>query len=198
MPEPKDNDIRRDPRFVELRTDFLDAFEALTRESVDDGLEQDAAIDEVSGRFKKLIECAMGKVFDDDGYIPPAETCTEAEVCRWFVFSDHRQALLDRVRSWVGLAVAVGAKRFLLDGSFVTGKNEPGDVDAVVLLPEDFHDQVQAGSAGALELVEVLVTGEPKELFAAEDEADWWRWFEFFGRTRRANGRRKGLIEVAL
>jgi hypothetical protein len=44
----------------------------------------------------------------------------------------------------------------------------------------------------------MLRTREPKELFAAEDEEDWWEWFGFFSRTREANGRYKGLIEVAL
>ena len=86
----------------------------------------------------------------------------------------------------------------LLDGSFVTSKEEPGDVDAVALLPEDFRSQLEAGNPEAAGLFEMLRTRHPKELFAAEDEEDWWTWFEFFSRTREANGRRKGLIEVTL
>jgi hypothetical protein len=35
-------------------------------------------------------------------------------------------------------------------------------------------------------------------LFAAEDEADWEEWVEFFGRTREFDGRHKGLVEVLL
>jgi hypothetical protein len=30
------------------------------------------------------------------------------------------------------------------------------------------------------------------------DEADWKEWVEFFRRTREADGRRKGLVEIAL
>ena len=110
----------------------------------------------------------------------------------------QRERLLNRIRKWISLARAVKASRLLLDGSFVTGKNKPGDVDAVVLLPDDFRDQLRAGDPTAVELYDMLRTREPKELFAAEDEEDWWGWFTFFSRTRKANGRCKGLIEVAL
>jgi hypothetical protein len=99
---------------------------------------------------------------------------------------------------WIRLARAVKARRLLLDGSFVTVKVEPGDVDAVVLLPEDFRDQLNRDNPEAHELVKMFLTREPNELFAAEDEEDWWGWFEFFSRTREASGRRKGLIEVIL
>lgn len=38
----------------------------------------------------------------------------------------------------------------------------------------------------------------PEELFAAEDEEDWNAWIDFFSRTREADGRRKGIVEVEL
>jgi hypothetical protein len=44
----------------------------------------------------------------------------------------------------------------------------------------------------------MLLTRRPEELFAAEDGTDWDEWVEFFGRTREADGRRKGLVEVIL
>jgi hypothetical protein len=50
----------------------------------------------------------------------------------------------------------------------------------------------------AVELEEVLLTRRPEELFAAEEETDWSEWVEFFGRTREADGRRKGLVEMVL
>jgi hypothetical protein len=96
------------------------------------------------------------------------------------------------------LARAVKAVRLLLDGSFVTGKEDPGDIDAVVLLPRDFREQLREGVAEAVRLQAMFVTREPQELFPAEDEEDWWGWYEFFSRTRSSNGRRKGLIEVTL
>lgn len=90
------------------------------------------------------------------------------------------------------------ARRLLIDGSFVTGKDEPNDIDAVVWLPTDFAQQVEAGRKAAIELEEMLLSRRPEEIFAAEDLADWNEWVEFFGRTRERNGRRKGLVEIEL
>jgi hypothetical protein len=191
-------DVRQDPRFVNVRKELQDTFQGLVANFHFDGLDEDAAIDQVSARFEELIQSATGPRFDDDGYIPPIETCTEAEVVRWFGFGPRREELLERIRNWIILGRAVKARRLLLDGSFVTAKKEPRDVDAVVLLPDDFGDQVRSGKAEALELSDILLTREPEELFAAEDEEDWWSWVEFFGRTREPNRRRKGLIEVTL
>ncbi|HSZ57728.1 MAG TPA: hypothetical protein VK797_18845 [Tepidisphaeraceae bacterium] len=84
----------------------------------------------------------------------------------------------------------------LIDGSFVTDVPEPRDVDAVILLPADFQAQVRRDIDAALELEQMLLTRRPEELFAAEDDADWEDWLEFFSRTREPDGRRKGLVEI--
>ncbi len=92
----------------------------------------------------------------------------------------------------------IGCQRLLIDGSFVTDKVEPGDIDAVVFLPSDFQQQIEKGAEAAIELEEMILTRRPEEIFAAEDDDDWNDWFEFFSRTREADGRRKGLVEVKL
>ena len=79
--------------------------------------------------------------------------------------------------------------------TFRTGTN---DIDAVVLLPVSFEEQLERGIPEALELEENLMTRRPEEIFAAEDEMDWLDWIEFFSRTREADGRRKGLLEIRL
>jgi hypothetical protein len=198
MPSLQHSDFRDDARFSALLADLEDSAENLFSKFLFDGIDSKAALNEVLGRFEKVIQSASGPVFDDDGFIPPIQVCTEAEVAHWFGFSDRRRSLLNRVREWISLARAVEARRLLLDGSFVTAKDEPGDVDAVVLLPEDFHDRLDAGNPAAAQLRDIFRTRDPGELFAAEDEEDWWGWFGFFSRTRKANGRHKGLIEVAL
>jgi len=103
-----------------------------------------------------------------------------------------------RLRRWVRLARQVGARRLLVDGSFVTERAEPNDVDSVVFLPPDFGKQLEREDEPALELEEMLLTRQPEEIFAAEDETDWEEWAEFFSRTRELDGRRKGLVEVHL
>ena len=138
--------------------------------------------------------------FRVDGYLPEGiYLTTEAQVTfRFGALNRRRRRLILRVRRWVALARQVGAIRLLIDGSFVTSKDEPNDIDAVILLPSDFEHQIEEGIEAALELEEMLLTRRPEEIFAAEDEADWEDWIEFFSRTREADGRRKGLVEIEL
>jgi hypothetical protein len=92
----------------------------------------------------------------------------------------------------------VGAKRLLVDGSYVTATDEPHDVDTVILLPQDFTQKVEQELAPALELEAMLLTRHPEEIFAAEDERDWEEWVSFFSKTRELDSRRKGLVEIRL
>lgn len=92
----------------------------------------------------------------------------------------------------------IGATRLLVDGSFVTAKDEPYDVDTVILLPQDFSRQLELKHAPALELEKMLLTRRPEEIFAAEDDTDWNEWMMFFSQTREPDRRRKGLVEIRL
>jgi hypothetical protein len=138
--------------------------------------------------------------FRADGYLPEGLfRATEAEVLfRFGTSTRRRRRLALRLRRWIELSRHLGGRRLLVDGSFVTAKAEPNDIDAVLLLPTDFQQLIEQGDPPAMELEEMLLTRRPEELFAAEDEMDWDEWVEFFGRTREADGRRKGLVEVIL
>lgn len=138
--------------------------------------------------------------FRTDGYLPEGlHWATEAQATfRFGTQNRRRRRLIRRIRRWISLARQVGAIRLLIDGSFVTEKDEPNDIDAVILLPSDFERQIEDGVEAALELEEMLLTRRPEEIFAAEDGTDWDDWVEFFSRTREADGRRKGLVEVEL
>ena len=136
----------------------------------------------------------------DDGYLPDGlHVASEADVTfRFGTSTRQRRWLALRIRRWIALARRIEAVRFLVDGSFVTAKPHPEDVDAVVRLPGDFADRLAAGDAAAVELEGMLATRRPEEIFAAEDRRDWLDWVEFFSRTRESDGRRKGLVEVEL
>jgi hypothetical protein len=138
--------------------------------------------------------------FRADGYLPEGlHRASEPEVVfRFGASTPRRRRLALRLRRWIELARRVAARRLLIDGSFVTAKDEPNDVDAVVLLPLDFESQVERGVNAALELEQMLLSRRPEEIFAAEDAVDWEDWLEFFSATREADGRRKGLVEVSL
>lgn len=138
--------------------------------------------------------------FRPDGYLPVGLfLASEAELTFRFGTSNRkRRRLVHRVRRWIELARLVQATRLFIDGSFITAKAEPNDVDAVVLLPTDFETQLGADFEGAVELEEMLLTRRPEEIFAAESDEDWNDWDEFFSRTREPDGRRKGLVEIEL
>lgn len=138
--------------------------------------------------------------FREDGYLPErVHRATESEVIlRFGTSTSRRRKLAIKLRHWLALARLSGAKRFLLDGSFVTSTADPRDVDVVIWIADDFEQQLANGFDAALELEELLVSGNSDDIFAAEDRRDWLEWMEFFGRTRELDGRRKGLVEVEL
>lgn len=138
--------------------------------------------------------------FRADGYLPEGlHLASEAEVLFRFGSSTRRRRQLAlRLRRWLELAREVGGRRLLIDGSFVTAKEEPNDIDAVILLPPDFQTQLNRQDDSALELEDMLLTRHPEEIFAAEDETDWLEWIDFFSRTRETDNRHKGLVEVIL
>jgi hypothetical protein len=113
--------------------------------------------------------------FRPDGYLPEGlHPASEAESTFQFgSTTPRRRRLVLRLRRWIVLARDIGARRLLIDGSFVTAKPEPDDIDAVILLPANFAILVEQGNESAIELEQMLLTRRPEELFAAEDESDW-------------------------
>jgi hypothetical protein len=138
--------------------------------------------------------------FRADGYLPEGlYLASESEIVFRFGSSSRKRRLLTlRLRRWIELTRLVGGKRLLIDGSFVTAKAEPHDIDSVILLPSNFQYKIEQGVEAALELEDMILTRRPEEIFAAEDDIDWNEWVEFFSRTREADGRNKGLVEVKL
>lgn len=102
--------------------------------------------------------------FRDDGHLPDGvHAATETEVTfRFGSSTPRRRRLILRLRRWLQLARLTHARRFLVDGSFVTAKRAPNGIDAVVLLADDFTQQVSCGMDAALELEEMLLTGTRK------------------------------------
>jgi hypothetical protein len=78
--------------------------------------------------------------FTDDGYLPPGiHSATLEEVAvRFGQESELRRVQMESVRWLVELARRAGAQRIVVNGSFVTGKLEPNDVDCVLLIGSDF------------------------------------------------------------
>ena len=192
------NTSREDIRFIDIQAHFEETAEELFRGFLFDGLDQEDALTAVLGRFKQVIGSASGPGFDAAGYISAIQVCTEAEVLRWFGFTTRRGELINRIRKWTGLAKAVQARRFLLDGSFVTQKSEPGDVDAVVLLPDDFAISFAPARPKRLSYIKCFSRVNRRNFLLQKTTRTGGDGLVFSAGRGEANGRYKGLIEVAL
>ena len=115
--------------------------------------------------------------------------------------TDRRVQLFGRLEQLVAslrcskLFVAV-----IVDGSFVTAKPQPEDIDLIVVLHRQ-HDWTADLSAADYALVSRPVLRRKfafDVLLAAEGGADYERYIEFFGRLRDAVPARKGVVRIKL
>ncbi len=84
--------------------------------------------------------------FNDDGYLPPGiHHATVEEIANRFgQESEMRQAQMQSLRWLIDLASRAGALRVVVNGSFVTEKFEPNDIDCVLLIGPDFPRDAEA------------------------------------------------------
>lgn len=130
--------------------------------------------------------------FDDNGNLPPGlHRATIEEVAERFGRgSAVRRVEMRELEDFAAWARKSGARRLLVNGSFVTKRKSPNDVD-VVLLPA----AIPTGDTAASPL-EDAVWPFLQILIAADDE-DFERWANReFAEDRR--GRTKGVVEVIL
>jgi hypothetical protein len=79
-----------------------------------------------------------------------------------------------------------------VNGSFVTAKPEPGDVDVVIWLGERFRELLLSGESQALLLRQIISTRQPEEAFAVTDQEQWDEWLEFFSLFKTDRHKQKG------
>jgi hypothetical protein len=127
--------------------------------------------------------------WNDDGYLPVGihPAALDEIAARFGRGSELRQAQMESLRWLVDLAWRAGVRRVVVNGSFVTDKLEPNDVDCVLLIGPDFpHD---AGAEGE------LLAGVPFiNMELVDQEA-----FQLFTERTFASDRNlvpKGMVEV--
>lgn len=129
--------------------------------------------------------------FDETGWLPPGihvATLDEVEA-RFGSGSEIRSAQIQSVRWMIEMAQKIGARRIVLNGSFVTDIIEPNDVDCVILLAtERKRDRAAlAELRSGLPFLDLKLVGE-------RDFRDFVD--RIFGTDRF--GRPKGVVEVRL
>lgn len=131
----------------------------------------------------------MIPVCNDDGYLPPGihRATLEEIAARFGQESELRRAQMESLRWLVGLAWRAGAQRIVVNGSFVTDKLEPNDVDCVFLIGPDFPRDAAAETE--------LLAGLP---FINLELVDWEGFQQFTERTFASDRNLvpKGMIEV--
>jgi hypothetical protein len=125
----------------------------------------------------------------DDGYLPAGiHPATLDEIKdRFGRESELRRAQMESLRWLVDLARRAGVRRIVVNGSFVTDKLEPNDVDCVLLIGSNFPEDVLVESE--------LLAGLPFiNLELVDSEA-----FQQFTERTFASDRNlipKGMVEV--
>jgi hypothetical protein len=130
--------------------------------------------------------------FDENGNLPPGiHRATFEEIAERFGSgSGEREVEIKELSRFIECAKSVGAKRLIIDGSFVTNKLAPNDVD-IVVLPGDRYPTDPP-------VFEEEETRWPfLHVHVAADEQDMHDWISRDFGTDRYN-RLKGVVEVIL
>ena len=129
--------------------------------------------------------------FNDEGYLPAAihRAFMEEIAARFGQESELRRVQMESLGWLVDLAERAGVPRIILNGSFVTDRLEPNDVDCALMIGEDFPRE----PAAETELLAGLPFLELHLLRAGQFE----RFIERIFATDRSLTP-KGMIEIAL
>lgn len=127
--------------------------------------------------------------FNDEGYLPAGtHLATLEEVAARFAREPElRRVQMESLRWLADLAKRVGAARLIVNGSFVSDKWEPDDVDCVLLRGSEFplDDAADAELWAGLPFIQVAVVGQAEFNLYVD---------QIYGTDRHGNA--KGLIEV--
>lgn len=127
----------------------------------------------------------------DDGVLPEGiHDCTFAEIEQMFgrfQRTDRRIRLCEKLKAYLVEARTVSfVQAIIVDGSFVTAKEEPGDIDLIVVLEPgyDFTQQLRPFEYNVIVKTGVKRQGYPFDVFPlAEGTAELQRMIEFFTRV---------------
>lgn len=127
--------------------------------------------------------------FNEDGYLPPGiHRATLEEIgVRFGQESELRQAQMESLRWLIDLAKRAGVQRIVVNGSFVTDKLEPNDVDCVLLIEANFPRDADAEAE--------LLVGLPFINLELVDAEGFQQFTERIFATDR-NLVPKGMVEV--
>jgi hypothetical protein len=143
--------------------------------------------------------------FTQEGFLPDGTHDADLEEIRerfgTFQASERRPTLFARLKAYVEEARSSGiVVALVIDGSFVTSKSEPNDIDLVVIL----HGDLDISSEFAPDAYNVLSRRRVRKRFgfdillARAESDEVAQTMDFFRRLRGAPHLRKGIVRIAL
>jgi hypothetical protein len=142
---------------------------------------------------------------DQHGFLPVGvHDCTLNELkARFgsFQISDRRPQLFTRFEAFLSEARASGlVVSVVVDGSFVTAKPEPNDIDLILVVPPDhsFAAGLTPLEYGILSKRRVHRRYGFDLLVACADSDEYRRYVRFFQQIRFEPGRFKGILRLKL
>ena len=140
---------------------------------------------------------------DDAGFLPEGvHECSLDELQRRFggaLHGDRRSALFAKLVEYIQeLRSTRMAEGLIVDGSFVTDKAEPNDVDLVLILPadHDFTATLRPFEYNVLSRRRVFKRYAFDVLVARENSPELLEYVEFFQQIRGETDRLKGILKV--
>jgi hypothetical protein len=142
---------------------------------------------------------------NSDGLLPPGIIeCTLAEIkasFARFMDSDQRRRLFVRLEELHNAMRRSGMfKALLIDGSFVTNKHLPNDIDlvAVLLSGHDFERDLPMSEYALVSRAMLRRRFGFDVMIAEEDSQLYETYIDFFSRVRDNPGVHKGILRVNL
>lgn len=132
----------------------------------------------------------------DDGRLPPGiHKATVAEIVDAFCSATPTRRVLEApLRELVNVARAATAVALYVNGSFVSSKPDPGDIDAVIVLPGTFD--TRSKEAERLRTLHQTFGFDIERVRHGDDEELNRLIHAFFAYDR--DGRARGVVEVVL
>jgi uncharacterized protein DUF6932 len=142
--------------------------------------------------------------FSTNGYLPPGvHACTLAEIRErfgQFQRTDQRCRLMDKLEAFIQECSAMGFIRsVIIDGSFMTDRDRPNDIDLIVVLDElhDFKAELRPFEYNVVSKPDVRRRYDFDAVAAHDRSPELESAIMFFAQVRKSNTR-KGLVQVLL
>jgi hypothetical protein len=140
---------------------------------------------------------------NDAGLLPPGvHDCTlDKPRQRFGVFqtTDRRPKLFDKLQQLVQAAWATGlVAEIVIDGSFVTAKPDPNDIDLILVLNKrhDFSAELRPFAYNVLSTRQARKIYGFDLLVAMHESSVYTEYLAFFAQVRGETNRNKGLVRL--